>query len=384
MGDLKLADLQSLFGTWFAELPDWAKLIVALFAAYLAARGFLDRVLSPLHEVLAQLAITINRLSVWLGEKLTRTTEQDEAEKAPVPVREIPVELTVWERRAPGEPSRPLSNSIPIITIANMKGGVAKTTIAANLAPYFRDTLGKKVLLIDFDYQGSLSQCVRGEAGYTDFDLTADVLLGTTSENPALFARAMRRQLEDIFIYPTHYPFATIENNLLAGWLQGTEANLMYRLCELLRRPDFQSAYGAVIIDCPPRLTPGSINALCASTHLLVPTTLDDMSTQATTYFLDQVSRMREAVFPVLRVMGVVPSIIYRETQLQDQERRALDRLKRYGSETWRRDDFVLQNAMLPRLADVARSAGIGVAYCRNQTAKDLFKRLGDELRTRF
>src|SRR5262249_55529194 len=156
--------------------------------------------------------------------------------------------------------------------------------------PYFRQEYGKPVLLIDFDYQGSLTQMVRTEAGYTDPDLTSHILISPNyaGENPMTYAREMRREMEDIFLYTANYPFATIENNLLSDWIQNPSDDLMYRLCALLQRPEFQKKFGAVLIDCPPRLTAGSINALCASTHLLVPSQLQDTSAQAATYFLTQ------------------------------------------------------------------------------------------------
>lgn len=300
----------------------------------------------------------------------------------PIPTRTIPEERTIWELRAPSQPTFPNTNGVPIITVANMKGGVGKTTIVANLAVYFRKKTNKPVLLIDFDYQGSLSQTIRGEAGYTDPDLTADILISRPNPaiDPPLYAREMRRGLENIFLYPTNYPFATIENNLMSAWLQDSSDDLMYRLCALLKTPAYQEKYGAVLIDCPPRLTTGSINALCASTHLLVPTTLDDMSAQAAEYFLAQVSRMNATVFPRLKVIGIVPSIVYSQGDTLIGERRTRDRLTEYGRSFWRRDDFVLFDSVIPRTADISNFAGNGVAWLRRARAQQIFERLGEEV----
>ncbi len=300
--------------------------------------------------------------------------------------RTIPDERTIWELRAPSQPAFPNTNGIPIITIANMKGGVGKTTIAANLAAYFRDRSQKPVLLIDFDYQGSLSQTIRREAGYTDPDLTADILISPQSPliDPPLYAREMRRELENISIYPTNYPFATIENNLMADWMHAGNGDLMYRLCNLLRQPVYQEKYGAILIDCPPRLTTGSINGLCASTHLLVPTTLDDMSAQAAEYFLAQVERMSQSVFPRLKVIGIVPSIVYQGGDKLIGEKRTRDRLISYGKLVWKREDFVLVAGSIPRTADISNYAGNGVAYVRKAGAKQIFERLGREVEQRL
>jgi cellulose biosynthesis protein BcsQ len=256
----------------------------------------------------------------------------------------------------------------------------------ANLAPYFRARFNKPVLLIDFDYQGSLTQTIRTEAGYTEPDLTSHILIspGYAGEQPLTYAREMRRGLEDIFIYTANYPFATIENNLLADWLQSPDDDLMYRLCPLLARTEYQSKFGAILIDCPPRLTAGSINALCASTHLLVPTSLDDLSAQAAEYFLSQITRMTGTIFPRLKVIGIVPSIIYGDTKLLVGETRTLDRLRAFGKATWKRDDFVLFEGRIPRRADISNSAGTGVPYLRRPLIRQIFERLGTQIENRL
>jgi chromosome partitioning protein len=194
----------------------------------------------------------------------------------------------------------------------------------------------------------------------------------------------MRRGLEDVFLYPTTYPFATIENNLMAQWMRDGQSDLMYRLCAILKRAEYQEKYGVIIIDCPPRLTTGSINALCASTHLLVPTTLDEMSAQAAEFFLSQISRMHQTVFPALRVIGIVPSIVYQNGDFLLGEKRTRKRLLAYGKEFWSRDDFVLLDGFIPRIADISNHAGTGVAYLRSVQARKIFDRLGAEVEKRL
>lgn len=361
--------------------PLWENAAVIVIAVA-AVATLLNPILEFAHRVW--------RLVLWIGLHVARRVKtwfRKEPPQPPAaePSRTIPLERTIWEERAPATPVFPGTHSIPIIAIANMKGGVGKTTIAANLGVYFRDALRKPALLIDFDYQGSLSQCVRGEAGYTDPDITADTLLRQDEQSPIIYAREMRRRVEDIFLYPATYPFATTENNMMSAWLrEGAQSDLMYRLCAVLKRPEFQDKFGAVIIDCPPRLTTGSINALCASTHLLVPTTLDDMSAQAAEYFLDQVSRMKETVFPRLEVLGVVPTLLYRDAPYLDAEHAALRRLRDYGASIWKRDDLVLYEGRIPRTARISNHAGVGVASVRNQEVKDLFRRLGETVQQKL
>ena len=158
----------------------------------------------------------------------------------------------------------------------------------------------------------------------------------------------------------------------------------MYFLCKQLKREEFQKKFCAIIIDCPPRLTVGSINGLCASTHLLVPTTLDDMSAQAAEYFLNQVARLNESDLIDLRIVGIVPTIVSSKTTYQNHEKQALKRLTDYALREWKRQDFVLTEGQIVRSAAIARYAGNGIAFMHSNTTAENFGKLGSEVRKRL
>ena len=107
-------------------------------------------------------------------------------------------------------------------------------------------------------------------------------------------------------IFCAYYPFATIENELMTEWLLGRAPDPRYNLSAILRSEEVQDKFDAVLIDCPPRITTACVNALCASTHLLIPTLLDEMSAQAAEYFSLQIKRMKATLFPRLELLGVV------------------------------------------------------------------------------
>ncbi len=99
---------------------------------------------------------------------------------------------------------------------------------------------------------------------------------------------------------------------------------------------------------------------------------------------MNQVSRMKANVFPSLKVIGVVPSIIYSESRYLVGEGRALDRLKRYGEKVWKRENFVLEDGRVPRRADISNSSGQGVPYLRRAAVKQIFDRLGTDIEERM
>ncbi|MGQ4828065.1 ParA family protein, partial [Enterococcus faecalis] len=82
------------------------------------------------------------------------------------------------------------------------------------------------------------------------------------------------------------YELTETENRAVTEWQLGErERDIRYDLFRLLRDPAVRQHYGAVLIDAPPRFSISSIQALCASTHVLVPSVLDNTSATAVGYF---------------------------------------------------------------------------------------------------
>jgi chromosome partitioning protein len=246
-----------------------------------------------------------------------------------------------------------------ILVLANLKGGVGKTTVAANIGAFLAkdDAWRKKVLLIDLDYQGSLSSMALpdddrwlpppGQDSIATRAISGDL-------EPAIFVSCAKETKQEprLKVITAHYDLAQADNRLLVEWLiqcrRWTASNLRhaladllygklfrtkdvrYNLADLLHSDAVRAAFDLVIIDCPPRLTTGMVQALCAGTHLLIPTILDLPSSEAVTRLIEQVETLKaRQICPHLRYVGIVATK-HREGLVASEvaERRLVDDLR--------------------------------------------------------
>jgi chromosome partitioning protein len=295
----------------------------------------------------------------------------------------------LWLRRPvmkqPDHYHKRLQDSIPILLVANLKGGVGKTTIAANLAIYFERCKGERVLAIDLDHQGSLSSMLLPEAvqrTQRPADAVKELIGGSPDGGAALFSKSVpiRHSQRDSRLIECDDAFGNFETQLLLEWLIGDRKDdIRYNLARVLHSAAVQKNFDRVIIDAPPRMTTGFVNALCASTHLVVPFVLDILSAERVGLFLRTVRRMRGPLFPHLELAGVVGTLKGDGTEkLRDTEQRAILEAKRGVSGNWSVGDYVLTDVLIPRKQSIADTAGIGidleVAACFDPLGQRLLK----------
>lgn len=317
----------------------------------------------------------------------------------PEPIRVLPPpRVNIWNRPV-HDPPRPISVSdggIPIMTIATMKGGVGKTTLTANLAAYL-DSLGLKVLVIDLDYQGSLSFTMLAQANVALSASVVDDLVSGSADMPSILrgARSLAPSMPRTRLLTCYYEFSDTETHAMIDWIKALDEgrspnDARFRLTNLLRHECIQKEFDIVLIDSPPRFTTGAINAFCASTHLLIPTVLDRMSAEAAVYFSRDVAAMRQTLFPKLQLVGVVPSMTYRSTGFITRERNIIEDLNSSLQTYWGRGNTVLEDAFVPRKNAIGDVAGVGVGFVdagsRQKTAdvREVFSRVGALVRERL
>jgi chromosome partitioning protein len=296
----------------------------------------------------------------------------------------------IWLRNSPqprpDDYDEKVQKGIPIILVANLKGGVGKTTLSANLAAYFETVHNERVLAIDLDYQGSLSSMLLPEP-YNRQRRTADGLKKILSgkEDVSLVfsdSRPIRGSGRDSRIIDCDDPFADFETRMLVRWLVSEDAlDVRYNLARTLCDDQIQHHFQRVIIDAPPRLTTGFVNALCSSTHLVVPFVLDILSAERVGLFLDTVKQMKPKLFPYLELGAVVgmmkgdKSPILRETEMKAVAE-AISRVK----QNWGPGDYVLEKLLVPRKQPIADAAGVSIAYFGSKEVRDIIDPLGREI----
>lgn len=291
----------------------------------------------------------------------------------------------VWKLRASAPPAdferRMLASRVKVVTIGNLKGGVGKTTLAANLATYFSLELKKRVLLIDFDYQGSLTRMVTlGAQLPLGQAILADTLLGGDADGPWLSqaARELGPRVGNIRFISCGPTFDGFENRALLRWLIGEiDEDVRYRLAGLILSDAVQRDFDIVLIDAPPRLSLGTVNALCASHGIIMPTVPDALSVDATSRFLTRANLFRQ-LNPALWRAGIVTSMS-EVTALRDYELTAMNDA-RLALANWNGTSGQVFKQNIRHFTSLARAAGKSVGYIQDKAVKAVFDELGREI----
>lgn len=247
-----------------------------------------------------------------------------------------------------------------IYTLVNQKGGVGKTTTAINLGAYLA-YYGKRVLLVDLDPQSNATSCLGVDKNGVKSG-TYEALLGQLEPGQGVL----------------HNPRLKLSLLPASPALAGAEVELVNELAREARLKEAlkntHDRYDYILIDCPPSLGLLTLNGMVAAQDgLIIPVQCEYLALEGLSLLTQTVQRVRNAIFPELRIRGVVLTMYDGRTNLS---RDVIEEVRRHFS------GEVLKS-VIPRSVRLAEAPSYGLpvlAYAPQSPGAQAYDELAREV----
>lgn len=192
-----------------------------------------------------------------------------------------------------------------VIAISNQKGGTGKTTTAVNLGIGLANE-GKKVLLIDYDAQGSLTQSL-GFPNPDELENTISSLMEKTiNEQPIAHGEGILHHAEGVDFVPANIELSGMETALVN--IMSRERVLKNYLAQV------KNDYDYVLIDCTPSLGMLTVNALTAANEVIIPVQSHFLPAKGLEQLLGTISKVKRQINPTLKINGILLTMVDNRT----------------------------------------------------------------------
>lgn len=249
-----------------------------------------------------------------------------------------------------------------IISVANQKGGVGKTTTTVNLGASLA-FVGKKILLVDSDAQGNATSGM----GIRKPDVTHDIYDVLVNEVPIQDAIYPTFR-ENLDIVPATLQLAGAEIELTS--MMARESRLKMALNEVKDQYDF------ILIDCPPSLGHLTINAFTASDSILIPVQCEYYALEGLSQLLNTVRLVQKHFNPELEIEGVLLTMYDARTNLGAE---VVEEVRRYFQEK-------VYDTIIPRNIRLSEAPSHGMSiidYDIRSKGAEVYQALAKEVLTR-
>jgi len=236
-----------------------------------------------------------------------------------------------------------------VIICANQKGGVAKTTTTVNLGIGLA-RLGKKVLLIDNDPQGSLTVAL----GYQEPDrlevTMAKIMEWVLNEEDFDLDAGILHHKEGVDLMPANIELSGVETSLIG--IMSSETVLKDYITMIGSRYDY------IIIDCSPNLGQLTLNALVAADEVIIPVQAAYLSIKGLELLLKTISRVKRKMNPKLHIMGILLTMVDYRTNYANEIVDVLYNV--YGT------SIQIFNTSIPMSVRAAETPAVGVSIYKH------------------